>query len=592
VNVCFCTGLVADWGRWYSPSLPYRRQTDAFLEGRLALSDSPTAVEHDMAWSEGGVEQVWGLGVPSWRLPFEGLARAFGQPAFPDRLALLAAIIVAGYVVMRGLSAPEVRSASDWIRQLRTNAAGPAASLLMLVFPPLMTLCRGPFNVYEEAVVYGYYLSIGIAVGTVVFVRQPSVLNYVAVSLAAGLIGFFRPPMIAYGTASVVIAAIFARRFCWPWRLVFVGPALFLLGGGLLFWTNAERFGSGFEFGHNLNLSSLDLMYLRFDAPYRAEGFWPAAKELFGSNFFVNHLSGFDVYREDIVAWQTPTPRWRHFYHTTFNASYLVVVVVFWAWSAQRLLKRSRCVMEDCRESCVLGAWSALAALPLVAFYLRFPAMSSRYMLDFAPAIAAAMAGGSIVVGRLLQRAPRRGGIYNASFISLLCLWWTYEILAADFSFPPTPVWTRAETVTALEASFPEFKGIPREYMSGKDATRYGITQNGRGWRPNGRTGSMVALFVEDPGRMTIELTAAEGAYEKETDYESIRAKVGLEFLALEDMRAAKLGKILTFAAPKRDKYRHGVQVVFLGMLPTARFLESESPFRLLKVSWENPPHD
>src|SRR5947207_641950 len=90
LNICIGTGLITGWGKWYSPSLPYRKQTEALLAGRFALSTNPADTEFDHAWAEGGVQQVWGLGVPLWRLPFEIAARAFGQPAFPDRLALAA----------------------------------------------------------------------------------------------------------------------------------------------------------------------------------------------------------------------------------------------------------------------------------------------------------------------------------------------------------------------------------------------------------------------------------------------------------------------------------------------------------------------
>ena len=73
----------------YSGSAVYRAQVDAFLDGRLALSTSPDALAHDLAWTESGVQQVWGLGVPLWQTPFELAARAFGQGPFPDKVALL-----------------------------------------------------------------------------------------------------------------------------------------------------------------------------------------------------------------------------------------------------------------------------------------------------------------------------------------------------------------------------------------------------------------------------------------------------------------------------------------------------------------------
>ena len=86
-GLLLATGLVTNWGAWYSTSLPYRNQTDALLNGDLALSRSVGDLKFDHTWSEQGVHQVWGLGVPLWRLPFEAAAKACGFDGFPDRLA-------------------------------------------------------------------------------------------------------------------------------------------------------------------------------------------------------------------------------------------------------------------------------------------------------------------------------------------------------------------------------------------------------------------------------------------------------------------------------------------------------------------------
>ena len=66
--IAFCllvtTHLVPEWGKWYAARAIYRDQTDAFLRGNLALSHSPFALSHDLAWDHGAVHQVWGLGIP------------------------------------------------------------------------------------------------------------------------------------------------------------------------------------------------------------------------------------------------------------------------------------------------------------------------------------------------------------------------------------------------------------------------------------------------------------------------------------------------------------------------------------------------
>src|SRR6185503_11339004 len=85
-------GLIPAAGTWYSSHLNFRRQTQAMLEGRTAISNRPSDMFWDAAWSNGSVQQVWGLGVPLWRLLFETLARSLGQTGFPDRLAFALAL--------------------------------------------------------------------------------------------------------------------------------------------------------------------------------------------------------------------------------------------------------------------------------------------------------------------------------------------------------------------------------------------------------------------------------------------------------------------------------------------------------------------
>src|SRR5712671_4140302 len=83
----FC-GIIPSWGSWYSSSPYARAQVHALLRGDLALSHNPADLHMDLCWSGKGVQQVWGLGVPLWQLPFDVLAGIYGFSKFPDRIAL------------------------------------------------------------------------------------------------------------------------------------------------------------------------------------------------------------------------------------------------------------------------------------------------------------------------------------------------------------------------------------------------------------------------------------------------------------------------------------------------------------------------
>ncbi|MEI7999635.1 MAG: hypothetical protein WCH62_09060, partial [Candidatus Omnitrophota bacterium] len=81
--------LLPDSSRLYSTSIAHRLQTNAFLQGKLFLSQYPFGFLHDFIWTEHGMSQNWGLGVPLLKLPFEWLSNQCGFGHFPDRLTLL-----------------------------------------------------------------------------------------------------------------------------------------------------------------------------------------------------------------------------------------------------------------------------------------------------------------------------------------------------------------------------------------------------------------------------------------------------------------------------------------------------------------------
>src|SRR6185503_14188476 len=121
--------------------------------------------------------------------------------------------------------------------------------------------------------------------------------GYVILVGLAGLGGLFRPTVWFYGAATLVVATVMwvrsareqpgtsPRGAAGPraWlRPLALGLALFLAGGGLLYATNAHRFGRGAEFGHRLNLHSLpgNITATRFSYPFERAGLGAAAAEL------------------------------------------------------------------------------------------------------------------------------------------------------------------------------------------------------------------------------------------------------------------------------------------------------------------------
>ena len=149
------TGLVPQWGVWYSSSVSYRMRTEALLRGRLALSENPMDLDHDITWSQQGMHQVWGLVVPLWRLPLEATAMLLDFDAFPDRIAfgLFAALVA--FIGLRvwttaWLSNSQQQSLADLV--WRSIVGFGIGFLLFLMFPPFLNLLQTRGAVWKEAV--------------------------------------------------------------------------------------------------------------------------------------------------------------------------------------------------------------------------------------------------------------------------------------------------------------------------------------------------------------------------------------------------------------------------------------------------------
>jgi hypothetical protein len=392
---------------WYAPHSAYRAQVDAMLAGRLALDEHPEAILHDLTWSEGGVHQVWGLGVPLWQLPFEALGRAIGITPFPDRVAMLAWLALMLFAVIRGM-----RSRNGETRWTHLGAV-----MISCLFPPFITLLRSQLQVYEEAAVYAYAAAMILLGGTLAFARTPTTLRYLLLLAVAGASGLIRPTVWFYGLATAVIATaiLWRARRRGALAVIALGIVAFVAGGGVLYATNAARFGAGSEFGHRLNVESLsgNIFATRFGYPFERAGLFEAATELVGGLFDRPELrrsSG--TYTSKLHLGQSDKVRWREYYFTTYSWPYLIPIVLGLALGGVAWYRR-RPRDERARW---LTAWAVLGGGPIAVFYLRAPSISSRYQLDLAPAIVALLL---VVWAACAVRWPRRASVVVIALIAV-----------------------------------------------------------------------------------------------------------------------------------------------------------------------------
>jgi hypothetical protein len=362
------------------------------------------------------------------------------------------------------------------------------------------------------------------------------------------------------------------------WRsalcIVVLGWLLFGLGGGALWWTNLERFGDGFEFGHKLNVQHLSAsMYAtRFDHPYQEEPAYRAARELFGLLFRVRELNGMEFYREGFFPGQSDTIRWRHFYFRTYDLGYVPWLLAGWgvacwlmwrggirkrfspALGASADLDAGTSSAPRMNVITVLGAWSLLITALLALFYLWVPVISSRYMLDFAPAFAAGM----LALWLFLVARCRRW--WTGGLICVLLAGW----LGLELH------WNRSLPGTGGSLSWAEVAGARQRGASSGVAPRAsehgvalgdpasGIPFDRTGWdQATGGLSPVVILFAKDPRFLELELESVDDAV-IEADPEMIRVKVGLEPLERRSVEQTSIGWRVRFQGPRQARIRRG----------------------------------
>jgi hypothetical protein len=222
-----------------------------------------------------------------------------------------------------------------------------------------------------------------------------------------------------------------------------------------------------------------------------------------------------------------------------------------------------------------------LATIPLAAFYLRVPVISSRYLLDFGPAFAAAAFAAWLFVFPRCQRSSTR---WVAALV--LCGWIGLELALGESTYgPPRSVrWADVKVqMERLKKPRPPIEPRTEQTL----ASRWNLNAfDGAGWHP--QTGAVmpsVIVFVHSPEFLELELET-QPFRDILANPDEIRAKVQLEFLKRESITKTERGWIVRFAGPTRPSYRTGFQTVFLATVPKQYLAEPGTPWILKRVTW------
>lgn len=584
----YFTGLIPALGEWFSYDQSLRLQTQAFMRGELALQPLPYGHRYDWAWGN-GVQQLWGLGVPLIQLPFEIIARLFGSFGFPDRITFLLCYILVAVIFCKSLDStinPNVNN----IERMRERIKLIPLLLLAFLNPAFITMMRARFQPYEEVTAYGYLWALMLFALMHLFINNRRSYLYLLICLLAGFSPNIRPTIGAYGAVSFLIVFYLACqsriKFRWTGLPVFMAGIIFLLV------TNLLRFGSPLEFGHRLILDGdppVDYL-LKFDNPFNWLPFSSAALELLSALFFID-LYKLNVLKEGLF-WQADVLRLREFNFKPFDSLTLVLLLLAWvivaiAWLQKRKSSFSSGVE---REGIIKwdGLWSFCSFTILFSFYSRTPALASRYLVDFGPAIVVAISVLYLYISDFMKdRLPRSLAFISGIALCILFSGWVFiglsqARIAPLYQYLQEIEITNVATVETAKKKLVQMRQtkaqpLPVGYHCGDKEALYGIPVNNTGWGI--LTDCTVSLatthFLDNPTCLAIHMEPvglAQNLPGSNYSDREIKVKVGLETWDRVSEIPIDHGKIVTYCSKEEKKHERG----------------GKSAIKLISIAWSD----
>ncbi|MDO8446201.1 MAG: hypothetical protein Q7T53_08885 [Deltaproteobacteria bacterium] len=605
----YVTGLIPEIGKWYSFNQSLRLQTDAFLRGELALNPVPYGHSGDWAWGN-GMHQLWGLGVPIIRLPFEILGKAFGSFGFPDRIVFAIVYFLVAAIFWKSLD-----SLINTDLSIRDQFKKRVKNIPILVFgllnPAFITMVRARFDSYEEVIAYSYLWALMLFALLLLFLNNHKSRLFFLICFLAGFSPNLRPTAISYGAVTLLMIFYLAKdrqiKFRWLGLLLFSAGIIFLLV------TNYLRFNSPIEFGHNLLLSGYPIQdyIMKFDDSFARMPILNAGSELFSDLFFTD--LDIPYFLDERLLTGSGFPRIREFYFRPYDSLTPFLLFLSWVIVAVGLINKSSFSSSlDKKVIQMSGLWSFCSFVMLFYFYSRFPVFSSRYFVDFGASIVIGIIALYFYIGRLVQYKFSKNISYVLNLIlSAVFLGWSLFSLTHAKINPRH--WHRSEirkticiTAEVAQKELTQMRQttdplLPVEYKCRDQESKYGIPFNNRGWdiTDSCMVNPVTTHFLDSPECLAIHVEPVGGVPEwmrKIYSDEEIEVKAGLKKMQRISDEKSEFGKIITFCLNRKDMEENkGRQIELISIkwgdlqkhpnMPTP-------PLRLSRLSKvENPKH-
>lgn len=573
------TGLIPAFGKWYSYDQSLRLQVQAFMRGELALQAVPYGHRHDWAWGN-GIQQVWGLGVPLIQLPFEFFSRLFGLFGFPDRIIFLIFYALVALIFWNSLDSATDRAISD-TEWLEKRIQSIPVLFLGFLSPAFITMMQAKLGPYEEVIAYGYLWAFMLFALMRLFMNNPKTYLYLLICLLSGFSPNLRPTTGAYGIATFLTVFFLAGRSRTRFR--WIGPPVFMAGILFLLATNYLRFGSPVEFGHKLLLTSAPVVdyILKFDNPITWVQFTDAALELFSALFFL------DLSSNEPLIWYSNVPRMLEFNFKPYNSVTLALLLFAWLLGALNFLqgkvqeKFSGIRYEGYVQMALI--WSFCSFVILFFFYSRTPALASRYLIDFAPAIFVGIGGLFLFLAQIIRSKLPESLAPALIFISSsLIIGWIFLGIYRSEIIPMYQHLSEVELKNVTSAKIARAKldsmrrtsgpPLPEIYFCG-DRNNFDIPYNNAGWRQGTdcSVGLVTTHFLNNPSCVGIYIEPLNIGMSNYSDRE-IEVKSGLERLNRTSEVKYGQGKIITYCTKEERENKN----------------TADEQFNLISIAWIN----
>ena len=564
--------------RSYAPTDYHRRQAAALLDGHFWLSRSIFDTQFDNCYVNGGVQQVWGLGVPMYLIPFELLGRAVGVSPFPDRIVL--GILLAAFFFYCGtllIALPQ--------RGFTTVQAIGVVGLVWFS-PPLMNLLvNGPQNVYEDASVYALITSLGVLIAMLRFIALGNMRDFWICCFLGGMSGLVRPTHAIYGLLGPAACCLILLR---QRRFRDAAAPLSLVAAGLLFLaiSNKIRFGALTEFGHKLTLTTADgEMTSRFVNPISFQSPWAAAKELGGALFFaLGDIRKMDSFGHNLFPGQTDCFRWRDFYVTAYDPTLLLLIMAGATVGITSLMRQLRQRREPSQHRperdfhampLSLVAFGTISSAVISGFMLRYPGLCARYLYDLWPGFLALSLVAWIAA---LRYFPKRAAL-------CLLLWLALQVHRMDCRLDHLDCRSAEEARLSLSKQAAPQIFRTSGFYDARHTPPNGLAQN---WGLNdGGGGYTLRLPIDKPD--FVDLVVSERTVGKGTSDRAdvFRARIANDELRLESATVDVNGSIrVHFAVPMGIRLQQNDQLLFLCFVALGDDIDQHSYRKVYSIRW------